>query len=540
MKLFGFEIKRPREEIIDQLPSFVPQQTDESFSAISATTQAYGTYVDLDGNAKSESELILKYRDMSQTPECDEAIENVINDAIVYSRDDKIVEMVMDDVPDMSDNIKKIFNDEFQYCLDLLNFNSTAHEIFKNWYIDARIYYHAVIDETNPQAGIQELRYIDPTKLRKMRETSQSKTLSDGMQSQRLKPPVYTEYYVYSPAGFNSSESKKGIKVAKDSIAYATSGIRDKTNTMLLSYLHKAIRPLNQLRYMEDATIIYRMTRAPQRRVWYIDTGNLPKQKADQYLRDTMNRQKNKVVYDQSSGEIRDDRKFTTMLEDYYLPRREGSRGTEVTTLASDASLLNMDQVTYFQQKLYDSLNVPRSRLDTSNPFTIGKATEITRDEVKFYKFISKLRMRFSSLFLSIMEKQLILKNIITYDEWAKIKNKIRFDYNSDNHFTELKDLDMLNTRIQTLAAIDPYVGTYYSKLTVQKTILGMTDEEIKTIEAEIKAGKDVPVIITQQEITNNQQVAMQKEMDAHQMELQKDLASHEAKVAPKPKPASK
>jgi hypothetical protein len=510
LKLFGFEIKRTESEDNKQhLPSFVERESEDSFSTIAGTPGgAYGVYVDLEGNAKNESELIIKYRDMALTPEIDLAIEDITNEAIVYNEDDHILRIVLDDVP-VPDNIKEIIEQEFEYIKDLLNFNKNAYQIFRRWYVDGRIYFHAVIDEKMPEAGIQDLRWIDPVKLRKLRELLKYNNDSEALKAQNAHTPSFKDYYMYSARGFNNG-GIKGVRIAKDSIVYATSGLKEKTEQMVISYLHKAIKPLNQLRYMEDATIIYRISRAPERRIFYIDVGNLPKPKAEQYVSDIMKRQKNRLVYDQTTGEIRDDRRFMTMLEDYYLPRRDGSRGTQIETLPAGQNLGEMRDVEYFQQKLYDALNVPHSRLDSGSVFTLGRATEITRDEVKFFKFIQKLRMRFTTLFTSALEKQLILKNIMTMDDWLTIKNKIRYRFFNDNHFQELKDIDVLSQKLAVLERLDPFVGTYFSHDYVMRNILNYDEDDIQLIQAQIAQNQDMPTQMKWQMLMSVHQAAHQ------------------------------
>ena len=426
--LFGFEFKRVTPE--EPPVSFAPQSNDDG-AVVVAAGGSYGTYVDLEGTARTEAELVTRYRDMSLTADIDRAVEEIVNEAIVHETDEKIVELNLNSL-EIADNIKAVILQEFNNVKNLLNFEDRSYDVFKRWYIDGRLYYHAIIDEKNPRMGIKELRNIDPRKIRKVREQKKKKDpRSEAVVTQTTK-----EYYIYNEKGYNAqgigsgaaAYSAVGVKIAKDAIVHCTSGLMDTNGTMVISYLHKAIKPLNQLRVLEDATVIYRISRAPERRIFYIDVGNLPKMKAEQYLRDMMVRHKNRLVYDATTGEVRDDRKFMTMLEDYWLPRREGGKGTEITTLPGGENLGKMEDVEYFQKKLYQSLNVPATRLQTEQTYSIGRATEITRDEVKFSKFISRMRAKFSTLFLKCLEKQLVLKGIVTVEDWKSISQYIKFD----------------------------------------------------------------------------------------------------------------
>jgi hypothetical protein len=483
MELFGFEIKRPRPDPV----SFAPKQTDDG-AAIVAEGGAYGTYVDLDGSIRTEAELVNKYREMGLYPEVDQAIDDIVNEVITQEPEQEVVELILDDV-EITDRIKKLFIEEFKQVLNLLEFNQISYEVFRRWYVDGRLYYHVITDEKNPKNGIVELRYIDPRKIRKIKEQKRRKTannvsmIQDGL-----------EYYIYNDKGFAKTSGNAsipsntigGLRIAKDSIVHCTSGITSLNGDLVQSYLHKAIKPLNQLKAMEDSLVIYRISRAPERRIFYIDVGNLPKMKAEQYLRDQMTKFKNKLVYDSSTGEIRDDRKFMTMLEDFWLPRREGGKGTEITTLPGGQNLGQMDDVIYFQRKLYKSLNVPISRLDPEVQFNFGRATEITRDEVKFAKFVNRLRNKFSILFSKILERQLILKGIITPDEWDDIKQSVRFKFSQDNYYAELKETEILRDRMAILRDVDDYVGKYYSHEYVRRKILHQSDEEIEEINNQI------------------------------------------------------
>lgn len=493
MKIFGFEIKRPEEE--DQLKSFVEPTDDDGALTVASTAAGgfFGTsYVDMEGAAKNEAELISKYRQMEQHPEVAKAIEDIVNEAIIISDDSRVVDINLDDT-ELSDKIKKTVSEEFQNVLDLLDFSNKGYDIFNRWYVDGRIRYHMLIDEKNIKEGIQELRYIDPRKLRKVKEIAKSKDNDVEVVLKKVK----NEYWIFNDKGFVSNSntkaiadfaSIKGVRIAKDSIAESTSGLLNESNTLVLSHLHKAIKPHNQLRMLEDAAVIYRLSRAPERRVFYIDVGNLPKMKAEQYLRDMMVKHKNRLVYDAQSGEIRDDRRHMTMMEDFWLPRREGGRGTEITTLPGGQNLGEMDDVMYFQKNLYKALNVPISRLEPEAGFSLGRASEISRDEVKFSKFIQRLRSRFSILFDEILEKQLILKNVMTIEEWKEIRNKIRYDFQQDNHFEELKQAEIMRERIQTMRDLEEYVGKYYSQEWIRKNILMQTDDEIEKMDEQIAA----------------------------------------------------
>lgn len=490
MELFGFSFNRRKSSEEKPTISFSPEIKDDG-AIVVAAGGSYGTYVDLEGTARSEAELVTRYREMSLQPEVENAIDDIINEAIV-TEDTYITRIVLDDVKFLSDSIKKKIEEEYQEVLRLLNFNKSAYEIFKRWYVDGRIYYHVIIDEKNPRNGIQELRYIDPRKMRKVREIERER--KNGFNVAKTK----NEYYIYNEKGFLIGSTAgtaadytaaQGLRIAPDAVLYATSGLTDQNNQMVLSYLHKAVRPLNQLRVLEDATVIYRISRAPERRIFYIDVGNLPKPKAEQYVRDMMQRHKNRLVYDSNTGEVRDDRKFITMLEDYWFPRREGGKGTEITTLPAGQNLGELTDVNYFQKKLYKSLYVPTSRLDPEQQFNL--ATEITRDELKFNKFIVRLRNRFSNLFLAALEKQLVLKNVIAKEEWTDISQYIRFEYAKDNYFNEIKNSEVLMKRLTVLDSIGPYVGKYFSNDYVRRRILMQDDDDIKKEDDIIKDEQD-------------------------------------------------
>jgi hypothetical protein len=433
---------------------------------------------------------------MSLHPECDAAVDEIINESISID-EDTIVNINLDNIK-ITDNVKKIIREEFQNCLKIIEFNKYAYDIYRRWYIDGRLYYHVIIDEKNPKEGIKELRYIDPRKIRKVREITKKKLTGNGANpGDAVLTKIVNEYFIYNDRGFNYGNkvvgpSTSGLKIAKDSILHIVSGLTDNQGTMVLSYLHKAIKALNQLRTLEDALVIYRLARAPERRIWYIDVGNLPKMKAEQYVRDIMVKHKNRLIYDASSGEIRDDRKFMTMLEDYWLPRREGGRGTEVTTLPGGQTLGQMDDVLYFQKKFLQCLNVPVSRLSSDALFSIGRATEITRDELKFARFVIRLRSRFSQLFTKILEKQLVLKGVMTVEEWHSISSSIIYDYSKDNYFTELKDAEIAEGRANLARNLQDMAGKYYSHRWVRKNILQQSDDDIEQMDNEIMQEQNV------------------------------------------------
>lgn len=484
MQLLGFEISRKKQE----LTSFTPKVEDDG-AVVVQSGGVYGTFLDVEGSIRTESELVNKYREMAQYPEIEDAIDDIVNESITIDSEVKTVQLSLDDL-EQSDKIKKLLIDEFDNILSLLEFNQLSYEIFKRWYVDGRLYYHAIIDEKTPKNGILELRYIDPRKIRKIREIKRNKSTNNVPMSK-----TESEYYMYNDKGFskgtpnsiNSTSTTSGIKIAKDSIVHCTSGITSQNGDLILSYLHKAIRPLNILRSMEDSLVIYRVSRAPERRVFYIDVGNLPKMKAEQYIRDMMTKFKNKIVYNSATGEIGDQRKHMSMLEDFWLPRREGSRGTEISTLPGGMNLSQMDDVTYFQNKLYKALNVPITRLSPDVNFNLGRSTEISRDEVKFSKFVDRLRSKFSIFFLNILERQLILKGIITPEDWETFKEKIKFKYATDNYFSELKEAEILQNRINAVTEIQPLIGLYYSNEWVRRKVLKQTDEEIQENDKQIK-----------------------------------------------------
>jgi hypothetical protein len=486
IELFGFRIGKAEDDAkkAAQIPSFVQEQKDDGAVEI-APGGAYGTFVDLEGTAKSEAELISRYREMSMNAEVEAAVDDIVNEALVTDADASVVRIVMDDLK-QSSRVKKRIEEEFDQILELLDFSNICYEIFRRWYVDGRLYYHIMIDIKNPREGIKELRYIDPRRIRKVR-IPQKKQNSDSAKERNPTVPAYSEYYLYNPSGLAGAAHSQGVKISPDSVCYVNSGLLDNRNRMVLSYLHKAIKPLNQVRMLEDAVVIYRLSRAPERRIFYIDVGNLPKPKAEQYLRDIMIKHKNRLVYDASTGEVRDDRKFMTMLEDFWLPRREGARGTEITTLPGGQNLGEMTDVDYFRKKLYEALSVPISRLDPNGSFTLGRSNEITRDEVKFARFIGRLRHRFTMLFDHLMGIQLALKGVMSREEWYEMRSYIKYDFQKDNYFSELKDQEVLTSRLQLLNTISPYVGVYYTKEWVQKNVLRMSDDEIQKLGSEIE-----------------------------------------------------
>ena len=495
-RLFGFSIEDNEKNPPGVISPVPPNKNDGQESYISSGF--FGSYVDIEGVYRNENELIRRYRSMALYPECDSAIEDIVNEAIVSDTNDSPVSIELSNL-NASDGIKKKLREEFKYILELLDFDKKAHEIFRNWYIDGRLYYNKVIDQKNPQDGIQELRYIDSAKMKYVRQVK--KTRNDGLaRAEQDNPATYNfpeleEYFIYSPGGSNQygSAPTKGIKLTKDSVTYCTSGLVDRNKGSTLSWLHKSIKPLNQLMMIEDSLVIYRLSRAPERRIFYIDVGNLPKQKAEAYLRDVMQRYRNKLVYDANTGEIRDDKKFMSMMEDFWLPRREGGRGTEITTLPGGQNLGEISDINYFQKKLYRSLNVPETRLQGDSGFSMGRSSEILRDEVKFSKFVGRMRKRFSEMFSDMLKTQLILKNIITPEDWEYMSDHIQYDFLYDNHFAELKDAELLRERLTLAEQTMQYVGKYYSNDYVRRSVLRQTDEEIieqdKLIEKEIESG---------------------------------------------------
>ena len=489
--LFGFNISRKKNEddnLVQQ--SFTPPTNDDG--ALTITSAAYyGTYVDLDGTAKNEVELISRYREMAMQPEIESAVDDIVNEAICQDDDGKIIQIVLDDLK-QPDKIKNAIKNEFQTILKLMNYTNMAQDIFRRYYVDGRMYYHIIIDRDTPNAGIKELRYIDPRKLRKVREIKKKKDERTGVDIMN----VINEYYIYNDkvvSGSSSNMGPVGVRITTDSIISVVSGLMDSRRAVVLSYLHKAIKPLNQLRMIEDATVIYRISRAPERRIFYIDVGNLPKLKAEQYLRDIMVKYKNKLVYDANTGEVRDDRKFLSMMEDFWLPRREGGKGTEISTLPGGQNLGELEDVKYFERKLYKSLNVPVSRLNPeTSGFTLGRVSEITRDELKFSKFVDRLRNKFSDVFDQALRVQCVLKGICTDEEWNDFKEHIYYNFIKDNNFTELKEAELMKERLSLLGAVDPYTGRYFSQAWIQRNVLRLTDDQIAEMQQEIDEEKEM------------------------------------------------
>ena len=491
INIFGFEIKRARSKTDEKLRSIVPPIDQDGAGYVTAAGAHYGTYVNLGEAdfAKDNLQNIMQYRAVATHPEVDAAVEDIVNESISASEHESAVSLILDNVKDLSDALKKQIVEEFDAVVSMLNFNGMGHDIYKRWYIDGRLYHHLVVDENNLKAGIQEIRPIDSAKIRKVKEIKKKKDPATGA---NLVEDV-KEFYIYQekPGGTN-----QGVQLSSDSVSYVTSGLLDVDRKRVVSHLHKALKPINQLRMMEDSLVIYRLARAPERRIFYIDVGNLPRGKAEAYMKDIMARYRNKLVYDASTGAIRDDRKHMSMLEDFWLPRREGGRGTEISTLPGGENLGQIDDIIYFQKRLYRSLNVPVNRLEQESQFSLGRSTEITRDEVKFQKFIDRLRKRFSSLFTEILKKQLVIKGMITEEDWQKWKNDIVVDYIEDNHFSEIKESELLMNRLQTLDQMSQYIGDYFSKDWVMKNVLQFDDDDIKQmkdqIQDEIKSG-DLP-----------------------------------------------
>jgi len=490
IKLFGFNIGGKdiiQKEVPEQASFALPTDALDD-GAVTITQNAhYGTYVDLEGSVRNELELISRYREMANHPECDQAVTEIVDEAITHDDSGKVVDIILDKLK-QPESIKKKIKDEFDIILKMLNFSNLADDIFRRWYIDGRIYYHVVVNEKNPKEGIQELRYIDPRKIRKVREVQKGRDLKTG--ADIIKSTA--EYYMYNDKGsatqsFTAS-ANQGLRIAPDSIINVNSGLMDAKNTFVISFLHKAIKPLNQLRMIEDAVVIYRISRAPERRIFYIDVGNLPKGKAEQYLRDVMVKYKNKMVYDAQTGELRDDRKHMSMLEDFWLPRREGGKGTEITTLPAGQNLGQIEDVQYFQKKLLQSMNVPYSRMEPQGGGMVGlgRSTEVTRDELKFNKFVTKVRNKFSQLFDHALKIQLVLKGICTQEEWEEFRENIFYDYKKDNNFTELKEAEIWQNRLQMLGQVDPYVGRYFSQEWVKRNILHLSDEDLEEMQKQI------------------------------------------------------
>jgi hypothetical protein len=489
-ELFGFSITRLK-KTADPKQSFTQPQADDGTQTIAAGGY-FGQYLDMEGQAKTEQDLIRRYREIALHPECDMAIEDIVNEAIVANELKDAIRLKLDEVP-FGKEVRRKIEDEFKEVLRLMNFNTKGHDIFRRWYVDGRVYYHKVIDRESPRKGITELRYIDPRKIKKVREVRKKRP--DGPTPHGLSIiDEYEEYYLFNEKGIAGTTSG-GIKIAPDTISFVPSGLIDQNKNMVLSYLHKAIKPVNQLRMIEDATVIYRIARAPERRIFKIDVGNLPKVKAEQYLRDVMARYRNKLVYDAQTGEIRDDRNYMSMLEDFWLPSREGGRGTDITTLPGGQNLGEISDIEYFRSKLYRSLNVPASRLEASQGFNLGRSTEITRDELKFTKFVQRLRKKFTELFNDILRTQLILKAVITEEDWHTLRDFVQYDFLQDGHFAELKESEMLLERLRLANEVRDYVGKYYSVQYVRKMILKQSDRDIEDIDNQIKQEIDDGII---------------------------------------------
>ena len=560
-QLFGFQINR-KEGQKGQSP--VPPSADEPVSI--AAGGYFGTYVDTDATARNEFELIRRYRDMSLHPEVDSAVDEIVNEFVVSDANDSCVEVDLNNL-EVGAGVKRKIRDEFDKIKQMLNFDNRAHEIIRSWYIDGKLYYHKVIDLDNPKKGILELRYIDPLKIRKVRQKL-SKDSQDPRINRAIKGTAleyewgnYIDYFLYNPKGYlrggalgpiGDMSNSQGIKIAADSIAFCSSGLQDLNKRMHLSFLHKGIKSLNQLRMIEDALVIYRLSRAPERRIFYIDVGNLPKVKAEQYLRDVMARYRNKLVYDASTGEIRDDKKHMSMLEDFWLPRREGGRGTEITTLPGGQNLGELKDVEYFKKKLYNSLNLPPSRLtDDNKGFNLGKTTEVLRDELKFTKFIGRLRKRFGELFHDILKTQLILKGVISPEDWDDMKEHIQYDFLFDNHFNELKEQELMMQRINLATQMDPFVGKYFSIEFIRKQVLQRNEKEYKEIQKQMDKEIDTGLAMNPADVNTfdmmdrqNQafapEIAAQQADDSHEREQEKADDAHKkqiqlAKAQPKP-----
>jgi len=562
-QLFGFQINRKEGK---KGASPVPPSADEPVAV--AAGGYFGTYVDLDNNGRDEFELIRRYRDMALHPEVDSAVDEVVNEFVVNDNNDSCVDINLENL-ELGAGVKKKIREEFGYIKRLLNFDDRAHEIIRNWYVDGRIFYHKVIDLEAPKKGILELRYIDPLKIKKIRQkTKQQKSLTpaEAQSAKGMDWGGYVDYYLYNPRGYirggalgpvGDMSNNQGIKMATDSITFCSSGLQDLNKRLTLSFLHKAIKSLNQLRMIEDALVIYRLSRAPERRIFYIDVGNLPKVKAEQYLRDVMARYRNKLVYDASTGEIRDDKKHMSMLEDFWLPRREGGRGTEITTLPGGQNLGELKDVEYFKKKLYNSLNLPPSRLtDDNKGFNLGKTTEVLRDELKFTKFIGRLRKRFSELFHDILKTQLILKGVISPEDWDDMKDHIQYDYLFDNHFNELKELEMTTQRMNLVTQMDPFVGKYFSIEHIRREILQQKETEFKEIDKQMKSEIDDGLVMSpadmntfdtmdRQNAAFAPEIQQQQADDAAAREQEKADDAHRKqleiqKSAPKPSPNTK
>jgi len=496
MEIFGIEIKRKKGDET-RAKSFVPPQNDgsvieiskdDSMGGFAATGGVIGQFIDMEGGVKTEADLVGRYRAMALVPECDSAIEDIVNESLSSNDLDAPVAINLDRVNHFSDGIKEKIRAEFNEVLELLGFRELSHDIYRKWYVDGRIYFHKMVDTGNTKKGIQGLRPIDPQKIRKVREVEKKKDEKTGVDL--IKKTA--EYYLYNDEGFDKTGNNTGqtVRISADAVTHVTSGLMDYNQKVVVGYLHKAMKSVNQLRMLEDALVIYRISRAPERRIFYIDVGNLPKARAEQYLKEVQTSYRNKLVYNADTGEVKDDRKHMNMLEDFWLPRREGGRGTEITTLPGGQNLGEIEDILYFQKKLYKSLNVPVSRLDTETSFAIGRATEISRDEVKFSRFVDRLRLKFSRVFDDILKTQLLLKNIVSDEDWKKSKEYISYDFQKDGHFVELKDAEILRERVNTLEQLDQFVGKYYSQSWIRKNVLRQSESEIADINKEIEADK--------------------------------------------------
>lgn len=516
LQLFGWEINRAASEKPQpQQTSIAPPQTDDGALTINASALGgyYGTYLNLESAFKNENELISRYRTMAMQPEVEQAVDEIVNEAIVHDDKGSSVEIVLDELQ-QPENVKGMIREEFKQLLRMLDWNNAGHDIFRRWYVDGRLFYQVQIDDTNPKLGIQGLVYLDPRKIRKVRTVVKEKDARTGIEYVRGT----ADFYVFNDKALTagnmvmSSPVDASVKIAEDAVININSGLMDVSRNMVLSYLHKAIKPLNQLRMIEDAVVIYRLSRAPERRIFYIDVGNLPKLKADQYLHDIMTKFRNKIVYDAATGEVKDDRRFTSMIEDFWYPRRGEGKSTEITTLPPGQNLGELTDVKYFEQKLYKSMNVPITRLEPQQGFTLGKSNEITRDELRFNKFVERIRAKFSTLFDELMKRQLALKGIASYEEWEQLKEFISYDFLEDNNFSELKDAELLSNRINLLNMVTPFVGTYYSMMYVRKNVLHLTEEEIETMNEEMMEEQEEMMRIAQVEAAK-QQIAMGTEV---------------------------
>ncbi len=532
MQLFGFEIKRAKDEQVLPIPSVVPPSNQDGSTIVNTGVNAggyYGMVVDLDASLKNENDLIRRYREIAQYTDCDAAIEDIINEALISDETKQPIEIILDDLK-VSAGIKTKIADEFSEVLRLLKFGDRGHEIFRQWYIDGRLYYQVLLDDSNVKAGIQELRFIDPRKIRKIKNIKKEKT-PQGVEIVK----TMEEFYLYNDKGM-SEQSTQGVKLPLDSVVHCPSGVMDMNSGMTLSHLHKAIKPTNQLKMIEDSLVIYRISRAPERRIFYVDVGNLPKLKAEQYVNDIMNKFRNKIVYDATTGETRDDRRHLSMMEDFWMPRREGGKGTEISTLPGGQNLGAIEDIEYFQNKLYHSLNVPVSRMQQSEGFSIGRSNEITRDEVKFNKFIVRLRKKFAVLFLEALKVQLVAKNIINIREWDDIRHGIRFDYLEDNHYSELKDAELLTQRVTLLTQMEPFIGRFYSDEWIKRNLLRMTDDQIELMDKQIKASLQTNITFAQNK--GDQQLAQQQPTMEFQAQQQQAQMQQQAELQQGQQPA--